>query len=131
MNEILQLKGTFEPGKNSPMGPTNLPKNKSVTVEHLMVQKFWQNEKLQINPLVSVYYNTVVAKSNRIKGILESSSKKNNDTIVGAKFTDENKPKHIITHCLESYKLEAAIENLENVISVVQNYFGMLLVMTQ
>jgi serine protease AprX len=132
MNEILQLKGTFEPGKNSPMGPTNLPKNKSVTVEHLMdlkndlmnVQKFWQNEKLQINPLVSVYYNTVVAKSNRIKGILESSSKKNNDTIVGAKFTDENKPKHIITHCLESYKLEAAIENLENVISVVQNYFG-------
>ena len=132
MNEILQLKGTFEPGKNSPMGPTNLPKNKSVTVEHLMdlkndlmtVQKFWQNETLQINPLVSVYYNTVVAKSNRIKGILESSSKKNNDTIVGAKFTDENKPKHIITHCLESYKLEAAIENLENVISVVQNYFG-------
>lgn len=132
MNEILQLKGTFEPGKNGPMGPTNLPKNKFVTVEHLMnlkndlmnVQKFWQNEKLQINPLVSVYYNTVVAKSNRIKGILESSSKKNNDTIVGAKFTDENNPKHIITHCLESYKLEAAIENLANVISVVQNYFG-------
>ena len=26
MNEILQLKGTFEPGKNGPMGPTNLPK---------------------------------------------------------------------------------------------------------
>lgn len=132
MNEILQLKGTFEPGKNGLMGPTNLPKNKFVTVEHLMnlkndlmnVQKFWQNEKLQINPLVSVYYNTVVAKSNRIKGILESSSKKNNDTIVGAKFTDENNPKHIITHCLESYKLEAAIENLANVISAVQNYFG-------
>lgn len=132
MNEILQLKGTFEPGKNGPMGPTNLPKNKFVTVEHLMnlkndlmnVQKFWQNEKLQINPLVSVYYNTVVAKSNRIKGILESSSKKNNDTIVGAKFTDETNPKHIITHCLESYKLEAAIENLANVISAVQNYFG-------
>lgn len=132
MNEILQLKGTFEHGKNGPMGPTNLPKNKFVTVEHLMnlkndlinVQKFWKNEKLQINPLVSVYYNTVVAKSNRIKGILESSSKKNNDTIVGAKFTDENKPKHIITHCLESYKLEAAIENLANVISAVQNYFG-------
>ena len=111
MNEILQLKGTFEPGKNGPMGPTNLPKNKFVTVEHLMnlkndlmnVQKFWQNEKLQINPLVSVYYNTVVAKSNRIKGILESSSKKNNDTIVGAKFTDETNPKHIISHCLDSY----------------------------
>lgn len=131
MNEILQLKGSFDHEKNSPMGPINLPKNKFVTVEHLMnlkndlmsVQKFWQNEKLQINPLVSVYYNTVVAKSNRIKGILESSSKKNNDTIVGAKFTDENNPKHIITHCLESYKLEAAIENLSNVISAVQNYF--------
>lgn len=132
MNGILQLKGTFEHGKNSSMGAINLPKNKFVTIEHLMdlkndlmnVQKFWQNEKLQINPLVSVYYNTVVAKSNRIKGILESSSKKNNDTIVGAKFTDENNPKHIITHCLESYKLEAAIENLANVISAVQNYFG-------
>ena len=131
MNEILQLKGSFEYEKNRSMGAANLPKNKSVTVEHLInlkndlmnVQKFWQNEKLQINPLVSVYYNTVVAKSNRIKGMLESTSKKNNDTIVGAKFTDENNPKHIITHCLESYKLEAAIENLSNVIYAVQNYF--------
>lgn len=96
MNEILQLKGRFEQKNlgNKP-GPSNIPKDKFVTIEHLTnlkrdlqsVNAFWKKEKLLIKPLISAYYTDVVAKSNRIKGILESGSKKNNNSVVGAKFT--------------------------------------------
>lgn len=133
MNDILQLKGIFEQkdGSNKP-GPSNMPINKSVSLKHLQtlrndlskVYNFWNKEKLSIKPLISVYYNDIVAKSNRIKGILESSSKKNNDSIVGAKFTSEGQKKHILTHCIEKKVLVNAIENMDVVISIVRENFG-------
>ena len=133
MNELLQLKGIFEQrdGKNKP-GASNLPKGKYVTLEHLYnlrnnllyVHNFWKNEKLLIKPLVSAYYIDVVAKSNRIKGILESGSKKNNDTIVGAKFTSNFPKKHIITHCVGDKILIDATDNIDKVISIIKANFG-------
>ena len=66
----------------------------------------------------------VVAKSNRIKGILESGSKKNNDTIVGAKFTSGSPKKHIITHCVGDKILIDATDNIDKVISIIRDYFG-------
>ena len=133
MNDLLQLKGVFEQkdGKNKP-GASNLPKDKYVTIEHLYslrnnlvdVLDFWNNEKLLIKPLVSAYYMDVVAKSNRIKGILESGSKKNNDTIVGAKFTSGSPKKHIITHCVGDKILIDATDNIDKVISIIRDYFG-------
>ena len=109
MNEILQLKGRFEQKDfgNKP-GPSNIPKDKFVSIEHLInlkkdlskVSAFWEKEKLLIKPLVSAYYTDVVAKSNRIKGMLESGSTKNNNSVVGAKFTSGESKKHIITHCV-------------------------------
>ena len=84
MNEILQLKGKLGQIKsgNTP-GPSNIPKNKYVSIDHLeklkdnlqKIKKFWEEEKLNIKPLVSAYYISVVAKSNRLKGILESNLK--------------------------------------------------------
>lgn len=132
MNEILQLKGKFEGKDANPPGHSNIPKDKSVTIEHLKnlkkdlinVHNFWKNEKLIIKPLISVYYIDIIAKSNRIKGILESGSKKNNNSIVGAKFTNENPKKHIITHCVSDKILMDAIGNIENVIEIVENKFG-------
>lgn len=133
MNEILQLKGTFEQKKvNSPSSLPNIPKNKSVTIKHLLelknnledVRVFWQNEKLKIKPLVSVYYFDVIAKSNRIKGILENNINKNNASIVGAKFSNGDKKKHIITHCISNKTLDNAINNLEQVISAIKINFG-------
>lgn len=132
MNEILQLKGKFEQrgGINRPV-QSNIPKNKYVTVEHLIslkqniinVQEFWKREKLMIKPLISVYYIDVVAKSNRIKGILEGG-KKNNTSIVGAKFTQSGIKKHIITHCVDDKVIVEAISNIEKVISIIIENFG-------
>ena len=133
MNNILQLKGKFEQRQNeSKPGASNIPKEKKVKLEHLKklkddlinVRKFWENEKLLINPLISLYYRTVVAKSNRVKAILETSSKKNNDSIVGAKFSDSDIKKHIITHCISNKVLDDAIINLETVINLFYKTFG-------
>ena len=133
MNEILQLKGRFEQGnsKNKP-GASNIPKNQHVSVEHLYklkkdlinVRRFWKNEKLKINPLISAYYKDVVAKSNRIKGILESGIKKNNNSIVGSKFSKKYPKKHIITHCVTDKILEEAIKKLESIINIIEENFG-------
>lgn len=133
MNEILQLKGVFEQKEsiNRP-GAFNIPKDKYVTINHLYdlkknlsdVLNFWKNEKLLIKPLISAYYIDIVAKSNRIKGILESNSRKNNDSIVGAKFTSGDKKKHIITHCVDYKILTEAITNIDKVISIIKKNFG-------
>lgn len=135
MNEILQLKGKFEQkSSNNKPGPSNLPKGKSVNIKHLIdlnqdlqnVIKFWEKEELSktIKPLVSAYYTDVVAKSNRIKGVLESGSKKNIDSIVGAKFSQGEKKKHIITHCVENKVLKDATDKIQATISIVENIFS-------
>ncbi|WP_022819462.1 S8 family peptidase [Fusobacterium russii] len=133
MNDILQLKGRFEQKKNeSKPGSSNIPSEKKVKLEHLKklkedlinVRKFWKKEKLSINPLISLYYTTVVAKSNRVKAILDSSAKKNNDSIVGAKFSNSNIKKHIITYCVSNKVLDEAIVNLEAVINLFRKEFG-------
>lgn len=133
MNEILQLKGKLEQMKsgNTP-GPSNIPKNKYVSIDHLeklkdnlqKIKKFWEEEKLKIKPLVSAYYISVVAKSNRLKGILESNLKQNNNAIVGVKFTEGNYKKHIITYCVSIEIIDLSIKNIENVIKIISNNFG-------
>ena len=76
MNNILQLKGQFQKRKApSGFGPTNLPKGKSVSAEHVLKLKnqlqdiilFWNQEKTINGALVSVHYRKVVAKSNRLQ----------------------------------------------------------------
>lgn len=133
MNEILLLKGKFEQKDwSSHFGPSNIPKNKFVTAEHLInlkndlcsVYQFWEEEKLSINPLISLYYIDIIAKSNRVKAILDNDIKKNNDSIVGAKFAQGNRQKHIITHCVKKDVILDAINNLDKVISIVATYFN-------
>ena len=133
MNEILQLKGRFEQKDfgNKP-GPSNIPKDKFVSIEHLInlkkdlskVSAFWEKEKLLIKPLVSAYYTDVVAKSNRIKGMLESGSTKNNNSVVGAKFSSGESKKHIITHCVNQKTIIDSMSNIETVVSIIRNNFG-------
>ena len=128
MNEILQLKGRFEQKDfgNKP-GPSNIPKDKFVSIEHLInlkkdlskVSAFWEKEKLLIKPLVSAYYTDVVAKSNRIKGMLESGSTKNNNSVVGAKFSSGESKKHIITHCVNQKTIIDSMSNIETVVSII------------
>lgn len=132
MNELLYLKGKFEQKDNtSKVGHSNIPKDQCVTLKHLVnlkhnlqeVKLFWDNNKLQIKPLVSVYYYDVVAKSNRIKALLENGINNNNKSVVGVKFSQDG-IKHIITHCIESRVIVQALKKLEIVENLVKQNFG-------
>ena len=98
MNSILQLKGSFEKHSgNSGGGQRNLPVGRYVETKHILglidelrtLQLYWSEHTLIKGALVSVYYTSVVAKSNRIKALLCKGSSDPNDSIRGAKFAGE------------------------------------------
>lgn len=134
MNNLLQLKGSFEQEKRrSNFGPAILPSNKKITVEHLEklradlieLRKFWEKEKLFEGALVSVYYNKIAAKSNRIIYILSDGKNKANGTIVGARFnSDDAFPKHIITHYISMEVFDVSISQLTTCINVLIKDFN-------
>ena len=70
--------------------------------------------------MISVHYNKIVAKTNRISGLFKGDQ--SNYAIVGAKFNTE-KTKHIITYFLEDADIEDSIKLLENVSKVLTIYF--------
>ena len=109
MNTLLTLRGKSftQKSRNNGMGPITLPKKAIITLERLKylhssleeTKKYWEKNNIIDGVLISVYYNQIVAKSNRINGYLNvgGGHQAPNETIVGAKFNDE-KTKHIITH---------------------------------
>lgn len=98
MNSILQLKGQFEyhSGKIGG-GRRNVPVNKSVEAVHMQdlindlksLQIYWNEHTLIRGALISAYYTSVVAKSNRIRGLLSRGASDPNDAIRGARFAGE------------------------------------------
>lgn len=133
MNNLLQLKGTFEQtSSNSQPGAPNLPARKSVKVSQLAklqndlvnLKKFWSKENIFPGALISVYYNKVAAKSNRIQGILSKGSIKPNSFIVGARFTNDESPKHIITHYVPIEIIDESIERLNICINILNEKFN-------
>lgn len=128
MNNILELKGKrfVQASKNSNGGGVSMNGKVEVTSEHLsrlkfqlnQIKKFWDNETKPFKGiLVSVYYNKIVAKSNRIAGLFKGMD--SNDAIVGAKF-NVDKNKHIITYFLGENDLVKSIEliaSTENILS--------------
>ncbi|EKQ14577.1 putative serine protease [Lacticaseibacillus paracasei] len=136
MNDILQLKGSFEQRAYSGKGGgSKLAAKKTVTVSHLeslisdlnSLIYFWQANTLLPNALVSVYYDKVVSKSNRIRRLLKTSDSRYespNNSIVGAKFwVNEKKHKHIITHYVPLSAINRSIKDLKNAIKVLKTYF--------
>lgn len=111
MNNILQLKSQFYQRKNpNKPGPANLPVGKTVKGEHIVeltkqlkdIMNYWEENTEIEGALVSVHYNTIVAKSNRIKIFLAEKSHSPIDSIRGAKFVWEPdnsgmiKQKHVL-----------------------------------
>lgn len=132
MNNLLQLKGKFEQASNnSRPGSPNLPKGKSVNVSHLEKLKkdlqelkdFWSKENIFSGALISVYYNKVAAKSNRIQGLLSKGSITANSSIVGARFTSGESPKHIITHYTTMSIIDESINRLTICINILNSKF--------
>ena len=133
MNNILQLKGQFQQqSSSSDFGPPSLPVNGFVESSHLeslknqlqRILRFWQDNTLIKGALVSVYFNHVVAKSNRIKGLLCKGSSDPNDSIRGSKFHGEEPIQHVFTHYVMLDVLQASIFRLEVCINIVTKEYG-------
>lgn len=133
MNNALELKGKrFEQSKknSSGGGPAMNRKQSPVTNTHVlkllgdldMVKRFWQiEEKFFEGILVSVVYNKIVAKSNRIAGLLKGAE--SNFAIVGAKFT-ENQSGHIITYYMEQKYLDKSLVLIKKVSEILKAEFS-------
>lgn len=131
MNNVLELKGKrfVQASKSNKGGGPAMNSKKVVTSEQLLkleakidqIKEFWKNEKRPFSGiLISVYYNKIVAKSNRISGLFKGTE--SNYAIVGAKFNTE-KTKHIITYFLDTEDLDKSIELLLKTSNVLKNKF--------
>ncbi len=133
MNDLLQLKGVFQQVKNTAgFGNPELPPKKSVDVAHLInlrnelknIYDYWLIDKAINGALVSVYYIDVIAKSRRISSCFSNRRKDDpNDSIVGAKFTNDMPEKHIITHYMSTDTLLDTINLFQECIDVAINKF--------
>ena len=132
MNNVLELRGKrfIQAPREGAGGGISMNSKKEVTAEHLMglreqliqIKDFWAKESRPFKGiLVSVYYNKIVAKSNRIGGLFKG--KESNEAIVGAKF-NENKSKHIIIYFLGFEDLNTSIELLFNTADVLSQKFS-------
>ena len=132
MNNVLELKGKrfVQASKNNNGGGVAMNGKREVTTEHLLrlksqlsqIKEFWDKESKPFEGvLVSVYYNKIVAKSNRIGGLLKD--KDSNEAIVGAKF-NENKSKHIITYFIDAKDLIVSMNLLSDTAEILSNKFS-------
>jgi len=133
MNNLLQLKGAFvQASSKSRPGSPNLPAGKSVKASQLEIlqnnlkelRRFWNRENILSGALISVYYNKVAAKSNRVQGLLSKGSNTANSTIVGARFVNEDSPKHIITHYIAMEIIDESLERLSECIEILDKKFN-------
>lgn len=133
MNNLLQLKGRFEQASspNTPGAP-NLPAGKSINVSTLNdllknlieLQRYWKSQTLLPGALITVHYNKIAAKSNRLQALLGYGSNTPNKSIVGAKFSLAGSPKHIITHYVSLEVLHESIKRLTYSIAILNQKFN-------
>lgn len=131
MNNVFELKGKrfVQASKQGSGNGIAMNSKKIVTVEQLFrlidklyqIKDFWAHERKPFQGvLISVNYNKIVAKSNRIAGLLKG--KDSNFAIVGAKFNSE-KNKHIITYFVDMEDLESSINLLSKSCEVMKSEF--------
>lgn len=132
MNNVLQLKGKRFVQASRPGGSGGASMHSQKTVssarlttlisELVTLKRFWQFEKRPFaGVLISVHYNKIAAKSNRISGLFKGN--KSNFAIVGAKF-NADKSKHIITYFFEGADLDKSIQLLESARTILNSYFS-------
>ncbi|MDY0050981.1 MAG: S8 family peptidase [Aliarcobacter sp.] len=134
MNNLLELKGRFEQASRSidGFGAPNLPSGQSINVSKLQdllknlkeLKEYWKGQNLLPGTLISVHYIKVAAKSNRIQTLLGNNSNRPNNSIVGAKFSLDTSPKHIITHYISRDILNESIQKLTDSINILNQQFN-------
>lgn len=131
MNNVLELKGKrFVQASKGGSGGGPAMNSKIIVTSQLLlklkdkilqIQKYWNSENKPFNGiLISVYYNKIVAKSNRISGLFKGEN--SNSAIVGAKFNAE-KDKHIITYFLDSDDLTRSVDLLIESNNILELFF--------
>ena len=131
MNNVLELKGKrfIQAAKSNTSRGASMNSQKIVTSAQLIslqtklknIKAFWQLENQPFEGIfISVYYNKIVAKSNRISGLFKGN--KSNDAVVGAKY-NETKSKHIITYLLDIKDLDYSMELLSQTIEILDFKF--------
>lgn len=133
MNNILQLKGQFQYQPNPSGFPSpNIPVGTFVESAHMealrtqleRILKYWQTDTSIRGALVSVYYYHVVAKSNRIKGLLCRGSMDPNEAIRGSKFYGNDPIQHVFTHYVKLDVLQESIKRLSDCIEIVNGKYA-------
>ncbi len=134
MNNILQLKGQFEyhNGKSGG-GMRNIPVKGIVESQHLIdlisdlrsLQTYWREHTLIKGALVSVYYTSVVAKSNRIHSLLCRGASDPNVSIRGAKFAGEEPHiQHVFTYYVDLDIIAETIARLTATKEIVEHDYN-------
>lgn len=135
MNQLVQLKGRLysRARSNATFGPPSLPAGSCVYAEDLLcratelenVRDYWKDSTALNQPLVTVLYKRVIAKSNRLTRMMSTTGKNANadDTIVGARFVGIEKKKHLMTHCVPMESIEVSIRELRLCSSIIQEIF--------
>ena len=132
MNSVLELKGNRFVQASRRGGGGGPSMNSIVTVTAKKIEKliddlekvklFWNNHSHPFDGiLISVYYNKIVAKSNRISGLLKGED--SNYCIVGAKFNDEVN-RHIITYFVDLTDINTSISLLSEALRIITRYFS-------
>ena len=136
MHKILQLKGEFMGVPNpSRGGRISLPKNKSVTSQHVFglrddlkrVMEYWEKNTEIEGALVSVHCPAVEAKSNRLKRVLAKSSTVDPSlSMCGARFeknADGTNIHHVFTYYVSLEVVREAVDLLSKTGEILEREY--------
>ncbi len=135
MHNILHLRKPFQSRKNkSKPGFPLLPINASVSSEHIQCLKqqlqeilsYWEQDTRIGGALISVHYQRIVAKSNRIQALLARGTHSPAESVRGARFepaTEPGKYCHVFTHFVALKEIADSISLLEKAREIVQEKY--------
>lgn len=138
MNSLIRLTGDFQTARGSRPGPATLPAKGTVTTDKIShiresletVLSKWPKDAIIKDILVSVEYRQIVAKSNRIREMLNGRRDQEPElSIRGARYLDfnGNRPRHLMTHYVPETTILSTIDELRECERiVVDNFDGLM-----
>lgn len=138
MNSLIRLTGDFQTARGSRPGPATLPAKGTVTTDKIShiresletVLSKWPKNAIIKDILVSVEYRQIVAKSNRIREMLNGGKDQEPElSIRGARYLDfnGNRPRHLMTHYVPETTILSTIEELRKCEQIVVDHFDGLM----
>lgn len=138
MNSLIRLTGDFQTAKGSRPGSITLPAKGVVTSDRIkLIRKSletvlnkWPKDAIIKDVLISVEYRQIVAKSNRIREMLNGGKDQEPElTIRGARYLDfnGNHPRHLMTHYVPKKTILSTIDKLHECERIVVNHFDGLM----